>query len=1729
MKDIKRKRNLKRKAAFLMALSMVCNFTQTLCVEAAVSDIGLHQTEEEIYTVPNVIAPTESNAVGRIEILLKSYLELVNDVEYTAKLTGINNDVQTSALSYDSENETYTASFRNLADGDYTIEVTAPGFTAFRQDIKVEQKMYTVNLTAGFCNGYTYVEGGNHPGVLMVGDVNGDGKVNDDDKIIMIDTIDEKAIDPDSQQDLGYITDLNNDDTTDIMDLTYLSKSYKIGDMDTAAHIEESVSPDAVVLKVAEDTALVEGSTEELLEGNGSVTLSPSDGSEITEEHPVSIDFDLGADEESSAVVDGITINTSADNLVTQATVDVTYVDEFGNDITVKVPYMEGVEPLLVESDIRATLDENGKLQVYLGAQVAVKKVTLTILGMKKNTNLVEISNVEFVNGMESRIPEPEMDIPENFKASAGSKQFTLSWDPCLNVKGYQVEVSYENFKETIDCVTNSITLASFCGKEIENYKTYQVKVKSVNGSWSSDFCESVNVTPKPNKRPDKPDGVSSKGKFLCIEVNWKKMKDTKSYNIYYKKRYGTDDYKKIEGIKGNSYTITDLENLTEYEIYVTGVNELGESPQSLHCSTNTIDPKAANVPKYNMINRDENGKPGVSHIVSVTRNGAEMIDSTLDEGSRNTAWGAVDNDPSSYYKKTTWDDGGFNNLGSNGLTYTFDDAYKIDTIVITATDGMQYSYIKARWWDINGNGSNISASCSQRRDEKGNVYHLIKLDKPVEAKKIQIGFARYLAGGSYNLITVSDTYFYRYDDLKDVVMDVYADDLHTSLKDYVTQQTIDDLRAKINTPDEFGIENPDKEIWLRELDTAEKILNDESLKSAINVHAGITTRDSYSGFSGINAWQPLGVSAASGETITVYVGNPRMKSNQNTDLTLIVSKYHSESGNVVMYSTPLKTGANEITLPDGNTIGCESGGALYVQYQGTNTNERYSVRVGGGAEVPFLDLYKVTDENERMERAVEFVEMLDKYVPEMETIHNEIHKDSGNANIDYDFDRQNCILGASDILLDKMMFSIPAPQILAGIGNGSVEERAEKMLNSMTAMENMLDLFYQHKGLNDSAPQNYNKLPKGHLNIRYQRMFSGAFMYAAGNHIGIEWGSTSGMMGGVPVESDENGRYISGRYFGWGIAHEIGHNINQSQYSVAEITNNYFAQLAQAKDTNQGMRFQYQNIYDKVTSGTKGNCSNIKTQLGMYWQLHLAYDKGLNYKTYPNYNEQLENLFYARVDTYARNTSSAPAPDGIKLTLGQDKDQNLMKLACAAANKNVLEFFERWGKTPNASTIAYAEQFEKETRAIFFANDDSRVYTLNGAGSVLNSDGTTSAIDNVSVKIGAAANKVDLTFTSKDIPERDILGYEIVRCTIEGGEVEEDPVGFSTTSEFTDTVTTMNNRAVYYKVTLIDQYLNRSASFTTEMVKIEHDGSMDKTNWSVSSLGLEAEAAIIDATEDMPCDRTVNEAVNAVIDNDLNTVYAPKVVDGYAEIKLDFNKTLVTSGMKITTGSDDTNFAYQVYILETDNKYKKVAEGSCTGSKIIYFANDDKKYISTYSTAGIKFVLSKQQGKNVSIAELDVLSATGDNVDFRRTDDEKVTVIGTLGTDYKYGERENDVIPKDSLIFTGSYKGNPAYNVVMLFDDAGNIVGGVDGENLVSQQIILADVPDNSNIANVSNGTWIYWIEPDQLENIELPQNVRVELYRVNNANTNEGQRMVSDSLFEEVPETLPEINFTK
>lgn len=1670
-------------------------------------------------------ARTNAAGTGQVNVSITGALLMKKPVNFAVSLTGAGG-VRTDSIVLGTDALEEKASFEGLAEGTYTLTLKAPGFADYTQEIAVGAQGCSVQLATGFLGGMNYSEGALHPGVLLIGDVNGDGTVDSKDQSLLVD-----AIDRGQYTDL---MDLNGDKKVDLVDLEYFSRGY-LPAGNTAASLEAFI-PASVIAPGAGDNTMADGDLYGLLKGASNVSLTPKFGGAISDANPVSLEFDVSAADQT-ALADGIIIGTTQDNKIRSAVVSVTYTDESGAEQTREIPLTSGVSYLLKDSEVRTEWDKQGNIMLYLGSQIAVKKVTLTITGMQSNSSLAEISKVEFVNGMENRIPEPDLDIPQNVTATTGSELISLTWDPCVNITGYEVMIRQNGVEETMLVAGNSVDVTSFGGDDLKNYTEYELSVQSVNGSWRSGYSSPVSATPKPDSKPDRPDNVSAVGNYQSITVSWKQMKDTVTYNLFYKEKTASQ-YKAITGITNNNYTITELRDLTEYMVYVIGVNELGSSAPSLTASAKTTDLSAPVVPRYHLINTGEIGQKG-AHIISATRRSAcQMINSPLDTQTT-SAWGTVDRNPASYYQTAGWDEGGFNAMASGvGLTYEFDAAYKMDTIAFYCHTGYDFYYAHLRYWDADGTQhDDVGLTRQTLQDADGRPYLILKFSKPITAKKLQLGFGRYLSDGVS--MRIAEIYFYHYDTMMDEIMALYEDDLHTVLKSGVTQETIDRLRVKANEIDEVSGEyNPNLEALERELKTAEDILNDVALKAPIEIHSGITTKDVGRGFGGLNAWQPLGLTAAAGEKITIYVGHSSKKSGEATNLRLVATQYHSESGPMATVVTNLKIGANIIDIPRIGTLAeQENGGALYIEYTGDNSADRYAVRASGGVSVPRLDLYKVTDAGQRLAKASAYITELEDYVSAMQKNHERFHTNSTHAFVNQlDYDPQNCILGASDILLDNMLLSLPAAQILGGAGTGTVQEKAQRLLDSMDAMDDMMLLFYQHKGLNATAKDPKDQLPKGHLNIRYQRMFSGAFMYAAGNHIGIEWGSAPGMISASPVVSDSEGRYVSGRYFGWGIAHEIGHNINQGAYAVAEITNNYFAVLAQAHDNNDTVRFKYDNVYKKVTSGTKGKASNVFTQLGMYWQLHLAYDKGYNYKTWDNHDEQLANLFFARVDTYARTPSKAPkaATNGVELTLSGGSDQVLMRLSCAAAEKNILEFFERWGMTPDADTIAYASQFTTEKRAIYYVSDDSRVYSLKGGKSSLNTEGTVNAVsDDTTASINAnEANRIDLVLGSKGIPAEDVLGYEITRCMISGGKTTKEPVGFATGNTFSDTIASINNRVVWYEVAVIDKYLNRSAAKVLQPLKIEHDGSLDKAFWTVSTADLtvagETESSspstdVIYDTDTENMEETVRER-DKLIDHDTATVYTA-TAGAAPQITLEFGKDLTVTGFKLTAGASVPAGTYVIEVL-SGGEWITAAEGSFGKDTVntIHFANADKKYVSTYQASAVRLSL-RGAGSTVSIAELDVLGVTGDNVDFRRTDD-NTPAIGRLTADYQYGQNADEVIPAGSVIFSGAYKGSPAYNVVVLYDQNGNIVGGADADGtLRSSQIIMADVPEEGNIANTSDGVWIYWLESDDPNVLAGITQVRAELYRVNNALTNEGQRLVSDSLFELIPEELPGI----
>ncbi len=1600
------------------------------------------------------------------------------------------------------------ADFEDLTAGEYTLQIKFNRYMNFTQTVQVDSWDITLEFYTGILSNITYQKNTPHPGVLLCGDWNNDGFLSKED-------------------DVNALVSLLEEDSSEasLSDLDMLIEALQIqtGGYDFNASPVRTVPAAGVQAVTLEGTDIKEGTPQDLAVGSGAVTLARADGDSISSEKPVEIEFSL------DHAMQGIVIHTPQDAPIVEGSVVVEY-EENGKRHTATIPIADSVH-FLLENDAISERDAVHAIRIDLGSQIAVKKVTIRITKTQKDAKLAEITAVEFLNDMEDRIPAPATDIPQKVQGTPQDAQFIVSWNHCANVTGYEVEIACNGKTDTRRVKANTLLVSSFNNDKIVNNTDYTVRVRSTNGDWKSSYSDSVTVTPVPSKRPDAPDNLRAVGAYRSIQVSWKNMKNTDSYNLFYRKK-GDTQYTKITNIKGSSYKITNLEDQQTYELYVTGVNDLGESRPSLTASATTTNVDAAQMPQYGLINKTPAGSEGAA-IVGVTTREGGMVASALDTAG-GTALGTADKDASSYYEFATWDSGGYNAMGSHGVTWEFDKPYKIQTLALSepVPQSPQYGYARVAWTDENGKQTVEQVSIQRRLDSNGRAYYWLRLAQPVTTSKLRIALARSVANGT---ITISEVCFYHYDSLEDDIFALYTDDLHTVLRDDVTQETIDTLRARLETPDESGECHPDAAVLEKELKTAEEILAlGKTLAQPVTVHNTITTSDVNRGFSGLNAWQPLGVTAAAGETIVVYVGHSSKKTGDSTNLQLIATQYHAESSGVASTVCTLKVGRNEITVPQISTLAYERGGALYVQYTGKEADTgKYAVRVSGGVQVPILDLYRVEDRAERLTRAAAYIKALDTYCADMSAAHNSFHSGAGSAvqapaSVQYAYDAQNCILGASDVLLETMLVSLPAQQILAGVGSGTAEERANRLVDSMDAMEGMMDLFYQHKGLNPKAENVVDQYPRGHLNIRYQRMFAGAFMYAAGNHIGIEWGSAPGMFTSAPVQS-ENGKYVSGRYFGWGIAHEIGHCINQGSYAVAEITNNYFALLAQSHDTNDSVRLNshYPNIYKKVTSGETGRASSVFVQLGLYWQLHLAYDNCWNFKTYENHSEQLNNLFFARVDRYARTPASAPKPGGAALTLSGGTDQVLMRLSCAAAEKDLLEFFERWGMIPDEGTKQYAQQFTKETRAIYYGTDDARAYRLtHTGGGHLKADGTTAGVGtNSTAKIDAnAANTVVLTLSSL-LPEGELLGFEVVRCTTEGGKVEREPVGFATSSIFRDCVTTMNNRVVFYEVTAIDKFLNRSAVMTLPLVKIQHDKYVDKASFTAETENLKALKgdASKDATEDDPCEPKVESAIRLAVDNKNATVFEGVVEGEGAAVTIEFGRPLAIEGFSYTSGGQNAVGQYSIRVRDESGSWMEAASGSFTDAEggDVYFGR--KGNIASYTTTAVQFAILDASGTTVHIAELDVLGVTGDNVEWKRTETND-PAVGKLSEDYVYGDKQGDVIPKGSIVFTGSYKGNPAYNVVMLYDQNGNVIGSTEADGtLNAQQIILAEVPAEGKLRDVADGIWIYWVAPDT--DLSSIQQVRAELYRVDNAQTNEGQRLVSDSLPIEMPSTLPSL----
>lgn len=978
------------------------------------------------------------------------------------------------------------------------------------------------------------------------------------------------------------------------------------------------------------------------------------------------------------------------------------------------------------------------------------------------------------ITGYEIKIEE----IDANGKASGNAKVFRTS----ENFFKYSAVKAYKRYRVSIQSVNGEWESGYNTMKDdekngvIDNIDPATMGTNGQNATYSpkavTDDNGIVNIMVVPNSKPEPPEGINIISGYKSLDINWKAHSSAQSFDVYYKKidseEGNSTKEEVIPGLEGftkanknpitntTQFILSDLEDNASYEIKLTATNHLGTSGATKSHIGTTIDISIPVSPNYNLINTPNGYNELTNNIESVEF--PTLSDDKLTNGdiSITDKDCVVDNDYTTAWSLTDWDSGASYKNNKRGPIVTFKEEHKINRIaIISRLDAFAstpnkavvnvWDYENEKWIEYDANVQNIN---------NNGYYTLIDLPEAVNARRIQVNLST-----SPRRLSISEMKFYEYDDIETSVENLFEDDLKVELrknkdtgKVEVTQEEIDKIRKTLETPDEKGEYNPRKDTLLNEVKLAETILKDNKLsEKVISVDPLINGSGANTGYN--NTWQALGYSVKAGQKIDVYMGR-----NENKKVVLAYEQHYGESGSYLSKEIELKPGRNTISIEKLNNfdINVEKGGNLYVRVTDNvdSSNAEIKVRVSGATEIPHLDLnnhledvdYLVNNPNSKealeiKEKLKAYIESLEKHVQTMQSKYPESATKSDNTKNIYTYDKDTSVLNSTNIEGDRFTLTLPAQDVYEGITEGAennLDKQVENLYNTVLAWEQIIQITNAKKGVfekvadfnndgqinaDDANSKDYqnNKASKRRVNVKYQRMFIGAFMYASGHHVGIDVGSSKDLMKGVPFKFDENGHVTNpdeARLFGWGISHEIGHKADIGNRTYSETSNNILALITQTFDGKDKSRLEengiYPKIYKKVTSSSVGVSQDAATLLGMFWQLQLAYEPGYTSEMLKRNNDgNLTNdSYYAKMNRLYRSLTDAEK--------ALDKDQLLIRKASESAGKDLTDFFESWGLVADSKTKAALTGLEKETRKIQYLNDEAYRKRLTNDASAL-------------------------------------------------------------------------------------------------------------------------------------------------------------------------------------------------------------------------------------------------------------------------------------------------------------------------------------------------------------------------------------------------------------------------
>ncbi len=1233
--------------------------------------------------------------------------------------------------------------------GYYEVELSGLPAGGSRYDLTLTGTGYKPFRQTVTLNGYSqHVIAGTGDATFSLGDVNGDGAVDSGDLAALDARLGKTA------QPGPY--DLNGDGKIDVTDLAYVNHTRN-------ATGQAQVLDTAAILSPAVDVpdGLLQGDPADLFRDGGSVTIVPS-GEAV--QLPITLDGGRGVELSQIRV-------TCPDGVGQGGVEKGTALVELTDGSTLTLPFNAAAP-----AGVYAIGEVEGQrvVTIDLGRKVAVKKVTIQVTSTTNETGFATVTKIEFLKDIVPDTPVNDADRVKGLTVTPGDGSVALSWNAVHNVTGYTVAYG-PNAGSLTQSVTVNRNSAAVTG--LDNLKTYYFQVTAVNGDWQGAPSRVVSAMPQPNGVPGAPSNIGLTEADQSLRLTWGSTKDASFYQVFYRPA-GQSAFQQFGGnITGTSATITGLVNGTTYEVAVKAGNQRGTGPYSATAS-GTPNQEALVMPDL-----PQEGRISSSMVQSVVMENPNNVNRSLCPSFKTEH--VIDNDAATYWVANQW-------WVSSKFTYTFKEPQDMNYAILVPYLGGSHKYaLKTYVITAKNSAGDIVAegTYSARSMDPNKNYLVLTFPMAKGVKELSISLNEREGNGCR--VSVSEMAFYKSDTLPDQIAALFADGSFTALRAGVTQASIDALSARLEAKADFYL---DLARLRDELSLASALLSGNASALGLvqsSFQSRNASKDAAYGQSASDL-QPLGVTARAGSTVAVYASLPG-----DAPVYVVPTQFFGESG--IWRGTPVKleNGRNYIYVPKIGSLSDERGGPLYLTYAGNNPGAvKVQVRLAQNAfAMPVLELsgWYTMNESARREAIRAYVTGLQSYVAALKL---------SKPGTD--------IRNATEISTPSVLLSLPADRVLAGLSGigASVDEMADAMYQNVLAWEDVLYVANQVQGIIPAAGARtdaYRYPMTTRQNIRYMRM-------SAGSHIGVGYGSTQALACGRPVSQTGTGNTNS--LFGWGIAHEIGHNMDK--LGKAEITNNIYALAVQAWDGGSMIRDTRltlsniwpaiyektaQGVYDKTSAGRPGSAGNVFVQLGMYWQLHLAYDSAA---------KPLD--FFNRFFTAWKAGKHS----------GYTYDERVALIASETAGRDLTQFFTRWGLILGDGAKAAMAKLPAETRALWYLNDGSYAYRLQNGRAF---GGTISASASVS------QNHATVTISGGNDT---VLGYEILR--------NGKPIGFTTGNAYVDDLGAANNLTYSYSVAAVDKLGNRSAAVSAGEVRVAYDKTISPSLYTLSRNGAEVE-----------------------------------------------------------------------------------------------------------------------------------------------------------------------------------------------------------------------------------------------------------------------------------------------